>query len=105
MGRRRRRWAAACRGEQVAGQRVATWTMTVRPRTEPMGWTRTRVHPRRRALSMTDKRQTERKLENLELNKETMQELAERETEQVKGGVRGDREPCPSFPSVYVQCL
>ena len=40
-------------------------------------------------------------VEVLELNKETLQDLTEAETEQVKGGVRGASDAC-KFPPSYV---
>ena len=45
------------------------------------------------------------KVENLELNKETLQELTELETEQVKGGVRGGSAACEVPTSYLVQCI
>jgi len=49
---------------------------------------------------MTEESKTQKaKIEELELNKETLQELTELETEQVKGGVRGGSDACDGSPT------
>jgi hypothetical protein len=52
-------------------------------------------------MSKESKSQKPKKtVEVLELNKETLQDLTEPETEQVKGGVRGGSDAC-KFPPTY----
>jgi hypothetical protein len=41
----------------------------------------------------------EEQVKDLELNRETLQNLTELQTEQVKGGVRGASDACESSPS------
>jgi hypothetical protein len=53
-------------------------------------------------------RQAEKQVQDLELNRETIQDLAEEQSEQARGGARGGtggRNPPMSFPSVYIQCI
>jgi hypothetical protein len=59
---------------------------------------------------MTDESKTqkpEEQVEILELNWETIRDLAEEQSEQARGGGRGgpNAGPAMSYPSVYIQCL
>ena len=60
---------------------------------------------------MTDEnktRQVEQQDQDLELNRETIKDLAEEQSEQARGGARGGtggRNPPMSYPSVYIQCI
>ena len=55
---------------------------------------------------MTDRPEEKRRLENLELNKETLQELTESESEAAQGGLSGNQAPAEtaSTGSAYVCC-
>jgi hypothetical protein len=60
---------------------------------------------------VADESKQQPKAENLELNKETLQDLTEGDAEQVQGGLAVGLTvaPCPTDPSVYrsycIRCL
>ena len=54
---------------------------------------------------MTDESKAQKpKIEELELNRETVADLTELETEQAKGGVRRGSDACDSLPSWKPTC-
>jgi hypothetical protein len=54
-------------------------------------------------MSDESERKTDKpKIEPLELNRETVQDLSELETDAAKGGVRRGSDACESLPSIFL---